>query len=64
MEFAHQSVKDAADEMIMKKFPAAGGDGGLIALDKDGNFTMSFDTEGMYRGYIKSNGETAVEIYK
>ena len=64
MEFAHQSVKDAADEMIMKKLPAAGGDGGLIALDKDGNFTMSFDTEGMYRGYIKSNGETAVEIYK
>jgi len=64
MEFAHQSVKDAANEMIMKKLPALGGDGGLIAVDKDGNFTMSFDTEGMYRGYIKSNGESAVEIYK
>ena len=64
MEFAHESLKNAADEMIMKKLPAAGGDGGLIAVDKDGNFTMSFDTDGMYRGYIKSDGETAVEIYK
>jgi beta-aspartyl-peptidase (threonine type) len=64
MEFAHQSLKDAADEMIMKKLPSLGGDGGLIAVDKNGNFTMSFDTDGMYRGYIKSNGESDVEIYK
>lgn len=63
MEFAHQGLKEAADEMIMKKLPALGGDGGLIAVDKNGSFTMSFNTEGMYRGYIKSNGETAVEIY-
>ncbi len=64
MEFAHENLKDAADEMIMKKLPALGGDGGLIAVDKDGNFTMSFDTDGMYRGYVKSNGETGIEIYK
>ena len=64
MEFAHQSLKDAADEMIMKKLPKLGGDGGLIAVDKDGNFTMSFDTEGMYRGYIKSNGVSDIKIYK
>lgn len=64
LELAHEKLKDAADEMIMKKLPALGGDGGLIAVDKDGNFTMSFDTDGMYRGYVKSNGETDIEIYK
>ena len=64
MEFGHESLKSAADEMIMKKLPALGGDGGLIAVDKHGNFTMSFDTDGMYRGYIKSNGESKIEIYK
>lgn len=64
MELAHQTVKDAANEMIMKQLPALGGDGGLIALDKDGNFTMSFNTEGMYRGYVKSTGETIIQIYK
>ncbi len=64
MELAHEKLKDAADEMIMKKLPALGGDGGLIAVDKDGNFVMSFDTEGMFRGYVKSNGESKIEIYK
>jgi beta-aspartyl-peptidase (threonine type) len=64
MELAHESLKDASNEMIMQKLPALGGDGGLIAVDKDGNFTMTFNTDGMYRGYIKSNGETAIEIYK
>ncbi len=64
MEFGHQSLKEAADEMIMKELPSLGGDGGLIAVDKDGNFVMSFDTEGMYRGYVKSNGESDIEIYK
>ena len=64
MELAHMSVQDAAKEMIMKKLPALGGDGGLIAVDKDGNFVMSFNTEGMYRGYVKSDGESKIEIYK
>jgi beta-aspartyl-peptidase (threonine type) len=64
MEFAQQSLKDAANEMIMKKLPALGGDGGLIAVDKNGDFTMSFDTDGMYRGYVKSDGETRIEVYK
>jgi L-asparaginase / beta-aspartyl-peptidase len=64
MEFGKKSLKDAADEMVMKQLPALGGDGGLIGVDKDGNITMPFCTSGMYRGYIKSNGETAVKIYK
>jgi len=64
MQFAHESLKDAADEMILKKLPALGGDGGLIAVDKNGNFVMSFDTDGMYRGYVKSSGESKIEIYK
>ncbi len=64
MEFGKQTLTDAANEMIMKKLPALGGDGGLIAVDKNGNIAMPFCTEGMYRGYIKSNGEMVVKIYK
>lgn len=48
----------------MKRVPELGGDGGLIALDKNGNFTMPFNTAGMYRGYIKSDGKPVVKIYK
>jgi L-asparaginase / beta-aspartyl-peptidase len=64
MEFAKATLKDAANEMVMKKLPELGGDGGLIAVDKDGNIAMPFNTSGMYRGYIDANGKMSVEIYK
>ncbi|MGK2862583.1 MAG: isoaspartyl peptidase/L-asparaginase family protein [Chitinophagaceae bacterium] len=64
MEFGKMKLKQAADEMIMKRLPALGGDGGLIAVDKDGNIAMPFCTAGMYRGYVKEGGKQVVEIYK
>ena len=39
------------------------GDGGLIAVDKDGNYTTPFNTEGMFRGIANSNGIFDVEIW-
>ena len=64
MELAHMPLQQAADEMILHVLPALGGDGGLIAVDKEGNIAMPFNTKGMYRGYIKSTGETAIKIYE
>ena len=64
MEFGKMKLKQAADEMVMKRLPALGGDGGLIAVDKDGNIAMPFCTDGMYRGYVKEGGKRVVEIYK
>jgi beta-aspartyl-peptidase (threonine type) len=64
MEFKNYPLSKAADEMIQKELPALGGDGGLIAVDKNGNISMSFNTAGMYRGYIKNDGKTAIKIYK
>jgi L-asparaginase / beta-aspartyl-peptidase len=64
MELGKMKLKTAADEMIMKRLPALGGDGGLIAVDRNGNIAMPFCTEGMYRGYIKSDGKKEVRIYK
>ncbi|HEX7902883.1 MAG TPA: isoaspartyl peptidase/L-asparaginase [Chitinophagaceae bacterium] len=64
MQYGKMKLKAAADEMVMKQLPALGGDGGLIAVDKDGNIAMPFCTEGMYRGYIKSDGAKLIKIYK
>jgi beta-aspartyl-peptidase (threonine type) len=64
MEYKGLSVKDAADEVVMKKLVERGGEGGIIALDKNGNIAMPFNSEGMYRGYIKSDGKSEVMIYK
>lgn len=63
MEFGKMKLKNAAQEMIMERLPALGGDGGLIAVDHNGNIAMPFNTEGMYRGYVK-DGKITVKIYK
>lgn len=63
MEYKKFSVKKAAEEVVMKKLVQRGGEGGVIALDRNGNFAMPFNSAGMYRGYIK-NGKSEVAIYK
>jgi beta-aspartyl-peptidase (threonine type) len=63
MEYKGISLKEACDEIVYKKLVEKGGEGGLIALDKNGNIEMPFNTSGMYRGWAK-NGKREVHIYK
>lgn len=63
MEYQNKDVKTATQEVI-SEIGKMGGDGGLIALDKDGNIAMEMNTAGMYRGAITDKGEIEVEIYK
>jgi len=64
MEYKGLNVVEAAAEVIHHRILKIGGDGGLIAVDKNGNVTLPFNTEGMYRGYRKSNNEKGIFIYK
>lgn len=63
MEYKGYTVQDAGKSVIAK-VGKLGGDGGLIALDKNGNVAMPFNTEGMYRGTITADGKIEIEIYK
>ena len=54
----------AADGVINRDIPKAGGDGGAIALGADGTIAFPFNTEGMYRGWIGADGVPHVAIYK
>jgi len=58
------TVQQAGDEVIHKKLAPVNGEGGVIILDRNGNFAMPFNSEGMYRGHIGTNGEPVVMIYK
>lgn len=64
MEYKGLSLHDAANEVIHKRLLHMGGDGGLIAVDARGNISMPFNTEGMYRGFASSNGQSTIAIYK
>lgn len=63
MEYKGLSIQNAGKEVIAK-VGKLGGDGGLIALDKNGNVAMPFNTEGMYRGAITEDGKIEIYIYK
>jgi beta-aspartyl-peptidase (threonine type) len=64
MEYRAMPIQSAADLVIKQKLQKLGGDGGIIGLDKFGNIAVSFNSEGMYRAYINSEGKPVVEIYK
>ncbi|WP_299671201.1 isoaspartyl peptidase/L-asparaginase family protein [uncultured Polaribacter sp.] len=64
MEHKDLSLEVAANEVIHKRILEIGGDGGLIAVDKNGNIAMPFNTEGMYRAFKTSNGKEEISIYK
>ena len=54
----------AAEEVINGEIPRLGGDGGAIALDRDGNIAMPFNTSGMYRGWIRPDGSRGTGIFR
>lgn len=64
MEFKKLSLEEACNEVIHKRILEIGGDGGLIAVDRLGNISMPFNTEGMYRAARNSKGIDLLSIYK
>jgi L-asparaginase / beta-aspartyl-peptidase len=66
MKYRGMSVGDAAKQVIHEQLVKLGGKdtGGLIALDRDGNFAMECNTPGMYRGYIGDDGVPHTFLYR
>ena len=56
-------IKRAAAEVINQEIPSMGGNGGAIALDAQGQISIPFNTDGMYRGWIGADGVPHVAIY-
>jgi len=63
MKYKGSSLINAGRETI-DRLSEIGGDGGLIAVDRMGNVTMPFNSEGMYRGYISDRGDVITCIYR
>ena len=64
MEFGNMTLDEAATGTIKEHLTGLGGDGGLIAIDKEGNINFSYNSQGMYRGYVsQKNNEKKVFIW-
>jgi len=62
MKYQGVTLANAADEVVIRKLKEAGGRGGVIAVDAQGNVAMPFNSEGMYRGVIRADGKTWTAI--
>lgn len=67
MEYKGLSLKEAAKEVIQNKLPKIGDQGatgGIVAIDKDGNMAMEFNTQGMFRATMNDKGELYIGMFK
>ena len=63
VEYKGEPIAQAAKEVVMEVVPKLGGDGGVIALDAQGNFATPFNTEGMFRGWVDRDGKIHIAIF-
>ena len=63
MRYDHKSLRDAADIVIHRQLKDLGGEGGVIAVDGQGNIAMPFEARGMFRGSIDAEGKIFIAIF-
>jgi beta-aspartyl-peptidase (threonine type) len=64
MEYKGISLNEAAELVVNGKLVKAGGSGGVICVDKMGNVSLPFNSEGMFRGFAIADGKAGVFIYR
>lgn len=64
MAYGGQTLAQAAEATVRDKLDATQGRGGVIALDRQGNYRFAFNTEGMYRGVVQGDGTPQTAIYR
>ncbi len=57
-------VDKAAAEVINQTLEKAGGEGAAIVLDRHKNFAPARNSEGLYRGWITTDGKMGVKLYE
>ena len=64
VQYLGSSLSDAAREVVHGQLTSMGGDGGIIAVDQKGNISMAFNTAGMYRASVDTDGTVYIGIYR
>ena len=57
-------LSEAADQVVNHELVEAGGEGGVIAIDREGNMAAPFNSEGMYRASVDTEGRLSISIYR
>ncbi|MGR5522043.1 isoaspartyl peptidase/L-asparaginase family protein [Vibrio sp. PNB22_4_2] len=63
MRYLKEDVHTASEHIIQGELKAMGGEGGLIAIDAQGELHFAMNSSGMYRAGINTQGGLSVKIY-
>ncbi|NJN26786.1 MAG: isoaspartyl peptidase/L-asparaginase [Cyclobacteriaceae bacterium] len=63
MEYKNLSLEEASRYVIKEKMVKLGGEGGLIAIDRQGKISIQFNSEGMYRAWVSADDDPVVKIF-
>jgi beta-aspartyl-peptidase (threonine type) len=64
VRYLHVPLEQAANDVVMKELVAQHGEGGVIALDRQGHVATPFNTNGMMRAIVRGDGKITIEIWK
>jgi beta-aspartyl-peptidase (threonine type) len=64
IEYKGLTLAQACEFVVNDKLKKFGGEGGLVAVNRNGECVLSFNSEGMYRAWRTSDNNNGVEIYK
>jgi beta-aspartyl-peptidase (threonine type) len=62
VRYLHVSLEDAANDVVKKELVAQHGEGGIIGLDRQGHVAAVFNTQGMMRGVVRSDGAIKIQV--
>jgi L-asparaginase / beta-aspartyl-peptidase len=63
VRYLHVSLEQAADDVVMKELVAQKGEGGIIGIDRQGNIATPFNSNGMLRATVRSDGQITVNVF-
>jgi L-asparaginase / beta-aspartyl-peptidase len=64
MRFGQRDLKTAVSEVVHGELAALKGEGGVVAIDRHGEISMEFNSEGMFRASRKAGGDPEIRIYR
>jgi beta-aspartyl-peptidase (threonine type) len=64
MRYGGRGLVQAVSEVVLTELPPLGGEGGVIAIDRDGQIVMEFNSEGMFRASHRDGAPPQIHIYR
>jgi beta-aspartyl-peptidase (threonine type) len=64
MRYGGRDLATAVREVVLQELVRLQGEGGVIAIDRQGEICMEFNSEGMFRACRKAGGKPEISIYR